>query len=267
MNAEILTPLPEVHYRSQRIRVHIPFPSWVDTNNMGINLTSTERLMNIGGIKHVRIVGDVNGERTSSMPASLGVAPDGSQYAGMAGAKETVKLNSLESQGDNRHYILKNAEWASTTVQINLEEVQRQIAEKKGNLRRADSWVPYLDRTLRWGIRKAGSEHLLTHFTRYQKIMFFLVNIHNNLLMASSLSIFDLLTRKQPVIPTAGDLLTWTCFNMIIWPILESITYGLERGGSGYRLSIFPGYEIDRALVLQVLSRTNKLVKTIPPQK
>ena len=123
MSAEVLTPLPEVYHQSERVRLNIPFPSWVDTDNMGINLLKTERLMNIGGIKHVRVVGDVNGERAVSMPISVGVAPDGSRYAGMVGAKETTKSLSLESKVEGKRSSFRNSEWTSATIHLNLEEI------------------------------------------------------------------------------------------------------------------------------------------------
>jgi len=264
MSAEVLTSLPEVYYRSERVRMQIPFPSWVDTEKMGVNLLKTERLMNIGGIKHIRVVGDVNGERTVSMPVSLGIAPDGSQYAGMIGAKETTKSLSLESKAEGGRLTFRNAEWTTAVVHLNLEEIQRQIDEKKGNLRKADSWIPYLDSALRWGIRKAGTEHLLSHFTTWQKVFIFWVNINSGVLQASKIGVFDIIARLQPHAPSLEYLLINYSLNFVIWTGLESFLYGFEdKSGKGYRLSIFPGYEIDRATILQVLSRTNKLVKPI----
>lgn len=265
MSSEVLTPISEIAYRSKRVRMHVPFPSWVDTENIGINLLKTERLMNLGGIKHIRVVGDVIGERTSSMPVSIGTAPDGSQYAGMGGAKEKTKSLSLDSGVEGDRHVFRNSEWTASVMHFNIEEIQRRIEEKKGNLRKADSWAPYLDSTLRWGIRKAGTEHLLTHFTTLQKAFsHFYININTGILHASNLSIEHIIARSQPRIPSLGTLLFLYTVNFIVWTGLSSFVRGIEdKSGKGYRLSIFPGYEIDRAAVLQVLSRTNKLVKTI----
>ena len=86
--------------------------------------------------------------------------------------------------------------------------------------------------------------------------------------MASNLSITDILARRQPTIPTASNLFVYTSISFILWSTVETFLYGREnKSGSGWRLSIFPGYEIDRAAVLQVLSRTNKLVKPITSKK
>ena len=268
MNTETLTPLSDVYHRSQRLRVDIPFPSWVETEQIGINLPKTERLMNVGGMKHVRIVGETNGEKTIAMPTGIGIAPDGSRYAGMMGAKESAKTLSLESSLNPKRPILKNAEWTSTTIRLNLEEIQRQIEDKRMNLRKADSWTPYLDGALRWGIRKAGSEHLLTNFTWSQKCFFFFVNIHNTVLLSSNLDILSILEKIPPKIPHVTEILFWTGVNAVFVSLFEPIIFGREdKTGSGYRISLIPGYEIDRAVVLQVLSRTNKLVKTIPSQQ
>jgi hypothetical protein len=265
MSAEYLTSLPEVCYRSERVRLDIPFPSWVETENIGVNLPKTERLMNIGGIKHLRVVGEVNGERTVSMPQSIGVAPDGSKYAGMLGAKEASKSMSLESNIQKTGMIFRNAEWTSTVLHLNLEEIQRQIEEKKGNLRKADSWTPHLDNALRQGVRQAGNEYLLTHFSGIQK--FFIIWSNLSIAFGSS-TILGTVTESKPIIPAVVSLSFNVMLSFALWTLAESFFYGRENGkeGSGYRVSLFPGYEIDRAAILQVLSRTNKLVKPITPK-
>ena len=265
MNTETLTPLPEIYFRSPRIRVNLPFPSWVETDNVGINIPRTERLMNLGGIRHIRFVGDVDGEHTTAVPVSVGLNTDGSQIAGMGSLRESVKMQTLEQDGAPSHRSsFRNSEWTSATIRINLNEIQRQIHDQNKNLRNAASWTPYLDKSLRWGIRKAGNEHLLTNFTARQKIMLFLINIHNNLLFSCNLSIPDILARDVPTLPNPGIILLCTGFNLFFWALPERMLRGKDDGsGSGYRFSSFPGYEIDRAAVLQVLSRTKRVVAPI----
>ena len=142
--------------------------------------------------------------------------------------------------------------------------MQRKIEEKRGNLRKADSWTPYLDNVLRSGVRQAGTEHLLTNFTGVQKAFIFLVDIHGTLLTSFNLSIFDIVAGLKPTVPTADMLLFNVSFVFLLWTFIESARRGRESSsGSGYRVSIFPGYEIDRAVILQVLSRTNTLIAPI----
>ena len=265
MNAETLTPMSEIYFMSSRIRVTLPFPSWVETDKVGVNIPRTERLMNLGGIRHIRFVGDVDGEHTSAVPVSVGLNTDGSQIAGMGSLRESVKMQTLERDGaPDRRASFRNAEWTSATIRVNLNEIQRRIHDQNKNLRNAASWTPYLDKSLRWGIRKAGSEHVLTNFTAPQKIMSFLINIHNNLLMSTNLTIHDILSKHVPTLPNPGYLLFCTAANFALFSMLESVLHGKDDGsGSGYRLSLFPGYEIDRAAVLQVLSRTKRVVAPI----
>jgi len=267
MSSEALTPISETYFRSERIRINLPFPSWVDVENIGIDLPKTVRLMNIGGINHLKLAGETNEERTTTMPMGVGLNPDGSRLAGMGIAQEKVKSFSLETEVGKRRHTFRNSEWAAATIHLNLEEVQRKIDEKKGDLRKAETWTPHINEVLRSGIRKAGTEHLLTRFTSFQKFFIFLSS-NNTFLSASQLSIIDILVRNQPKIPDAETLIFDLSFNFIIWTMLESALRGRDIGkGTGYRISLFPGYEIDRAAILQVMSRTNKLVAPISPKK
>jgi hypothetical protein len=149
-----------------------------------------------------------------------------------------------------------------------LEEVQRKIDEKKGDLRKAETWAPHINEVLRSGIRKAGTEHLLTGFTTWQKFFGFWVDVNSTILVASHLSIVDLIARRQPITPNAGTFILALSFNFLLWTMVESALRGSDTGkGTGYRVSLLPGYEIDRAAILQVMSRTNKLVAPISTKK
>jgi hypothetical protein len=220
--------------------------------------------MNLGGINHLKLAGETDNGRTTTMPMGVGLNPDGSRLAGMGIAQEKVKSFSLETEVGKYRPSFKNSEWAAATIHLNLEEVQRKIDEKRGDLRKAETWAPHINEALRSGIRKAGTEHLLTGFTSWQKFFIFLVDFNNTLLTASHLSIVDLIARNQPKIPDAGTLILGLSFNFILWTMLESAFHGRDIGtGTGYRISLLPGYEIDRAAILQVMSRTNKLITPI----
>lgn len=260
-----LTPISRVHEESDRIRVAIPFPSWVESHRIGMDVSRTERLMNWGGISSLQVIGDPDGQRTAVMPITVGSTRSGARFAGMGAAKESTSLESLQSNMDGNHrWAFRNAEWTSTKITLNLPEMQRMIDEKKGSLRKPESWTPNIDKALRRGIRKSGTEHLLTHFTPSQVLLNLWINVNNSLLSSAHLSIYDFLARAQPRVPDIRSLIFDTVFNFTFWSTMESFRYGIDTGkGTGYRISLFPGWEIDRAAGLQVLSRTQKLVRPI----
>ena len=98
-----LTPISQVHNESDRIRVAIPFPEWVQTRGIGMDVKRTERLINWGGISTLRLVGDTEGQRTTVMPISVGSTRDGSRFAGMGAAKESTEMQSMQNRLDRHH--------------------------------------------------------------------------------------------------------------------------------------------------------------------
>jgi hypothetical protein len=221
--------------------------------------------MNTGGISFLRISRQST-DKTSTNPVTVGIAPDGSAYAGSAGAVTKVPIFNinLEPSEMQKSTFLHNSRWTNVGLHLNLEEMQQRITDKKGNLRHAESWSPLLDQAIRSGIRKAGCQHLLKNFSVWEKIFAFTININNGLLDAADISFQHFLSGSNPKLPTVESLISSYVFNFVLWTIIETATNGIEnRSGSGYRISMLPGFEIDRAAVLQVWSRRTKLVASV----
>lgn len=262
---ERLTPINEVWLRSERIRFNVHFPPWFDEEGIGIDLKRIERLINVGGINHVRVDVQKNKESLASLPIIVGVASDGSAYAGMVSTTKKVPTYEYHRYPEGKIAFFQNSAWTALQISLNLEEIRRKIEEERGSLKRVESWTPHLDEALRKSVRNAGTNHLLGGHTPFRLLSAVWVNIHDSLMDAADISLYEAISgRFNPHIPRAGELAFEMSLSFAIWTLVGAVTCGLERGkGRGYRLSLFPGYEIDRAILLQILSRTQRLIETI----
>lgn len=195
-----LVPIEEALHYSDRVRFNLPLPSWVETENIGVDLKRTEWLMNSGGIKDIKIRWLENGNTSSSMPVMAGVNPDGSLLAGAA-KTQAANLSEFTTSDQEKLTLFKNNDWTSLTVLLNRDEIQNRISNKDGNLKNAGSWVPHIDKALREDIGKAGREHLLSDFELRQKIIAGFFYIDTVLLSSADMSSF-----RFPIFLSASKL-------------------------------------------------------------
>ena len=55
-NESKLIPINQLNQVSQRLDSKLHLPDWIDTDQIGINLGCTERLMNLGGIRKISLI-------------------------------------------------------------------------------------------------------------------------------------------------------------------------------------------------------------------
>lgn len=253
------TPINEVI--SDRIMLNIPLPDWVETEKIGLDVNRTIRLMNLGGIRHTRI-DFCKGEISQSGITIVGITSDGSALGGKVAAKKQISTYLINHTPEQEHIILKNAVWTNLNLNLNLEEIQMRIRQQNDSLKKAESWAPYFDQALRSGIRNVGTNHMLKELSAYQTMMVVLVNIHNGFMSAADMTLYGrLLGIYNPHIPSITELTVILGFNSIIWNLLGRRRYGNEtKYGKGYRSSLFPGWEIDHAALLQIATRLKPLI-------
>ena len=85
-NERGLVPINQV--QTEKVRIHLPFPSWIEADLIGVDYKRLRRMMNIGGISHLHIVADTNGQVTRAVPIIVGYGPDGNLLGGMGRAIE-----------------------------------------------------------------------------------------------------------------------------------------------------------------------------------
>jgi hypothetical protein len=134
---------------------------------------------------------------------------------------------------------IQNTRWGNYQVDFNISEIQGIIQNKKLTLKDGNNWRPILDEGLRKEVSNLGTKNLLS-FSKNQLIETFLYNVG---------PIFWVL--KNP------EILIWGIPMNTIMQTMFRLSDGtidtIENGkGEGYRLSLIPGLEIDRALVLSV---------------
>lgn len=245
-----LIPINQVYRQTDRVNFNIPFPTWLETDRIGVDLRRTLGLMTLGGIRSLTMTQAKTDEENSvSMPVIVGINTDGSALAGKAkAARKTLYHSGLSLQRE--FFPLHNCMWTNLGIRLNTDQIQKEITSASNNLRQPDSWTPYLDRVLRESIRKGGTHHLLKGHTVFRA---FFALINNSLYLSA--------LRDPKVI--LGVYFGWFAMGLF----LELRTKELSSSaGCRYRATIIPGYEIDRAALLQVLSRTMILVKAIKPE-
>lgn len=269
MEENRLIPIKDVWLASDRIRFDIPFPSWTESERIGIDLKRTLKLMNLGGIRDTRIEEQKNSHTSQASWVFTGVNPDGSTSAGATATIERVPTFGFENTEIDKKAIFQNAIWTSLRLSLNRKEIEARINLDKKSLKKAESWTPYLDHALRHGIRRSGTNHLLKEHGPFQIAVALYFTIHEVLMDAAKISLWNILFRQfNPHLPSLNEIAYELGINFTALWIAGMLLYGREnKNGTGYRFSLLPGYEVDRAILLQLLSRTLPLIKTIPQEE
>lgn len=250
-----------------RVRFNVSLPEWLESERIGIDLRRTQRLMNLGGISHVRVGLLKDPENSVVIPTVVGIAPDGSAYAGKLSAKTKVQYYGCNQSDTRGKPLIQNASWVDLDILVDMEAMKNRIGDREQELRAPESWTPHFDRALKEGIRKTGTKHLLKGHTGLTTLTAIYINLFDGVLSSANanyINPIDGLIRGSytPYKPTPTTLAAAFSTNFIFYNLVGvAYSNGKVRDGAGYRVSLFPGYEIDRALALQILGRTSTLVK------
>ena len=259
-----LISINECWKKTDRLHAHITLPQWIDTEKIGVDVSRAILLMQLGGIKNTEFKMESGHQSKTNIPMVVGFNNHGVAYAGRASTKaEESSYHTSNVELDQSH-VFRNSQWTNLKITLDRDAVQNKINEAKGDLRNPESWIPHIDKALRQNIRKAGTKHLLLNHTKFQTLSALWVNLNESLMDAGDMDILSpLFNDFHPHVPSSEELASELIFNLAFWTIWGSIIYGKEKGGSGYRVSLLPGLEIDRASALQILSRTKSVVAKI----
>lgn len=258
-----LTPIDQTWMESLRTYFDIPFPSWVESKKVGVDVGRLVKLMQLGGINNLEVgKSKENNDSAQTNFTIVGISPDGSAYAGRSRTKKK-ELFLSEVSDEPGSTMFHNLDWIDLGIRLDMKTLQKSMLDDKKSLKDVSTWTAYLDNVIRKGVREAGTKHLLKGHTKLQSIFTFLLYFNNVALASVNMSLGDVMLRRVPQSLDIERLAFSTTFNMLWWTLWFTATSKMERSGAGYRLSIFPGYEIDRALALQVLSRSRKVIREI----
>lgn len=247
---------------TDRIHTNVELPFGL-SDEVGINTKFATALLQIGGFRHVRITGDSEGETSQVIPQIMGTDAHGLALAGEALVK-TVPTHSYEV-AELKDETVKQARWKDLDLTLNLAEIINRIEQTDKSVRDAQVWAQEVDQALRHTLINAGVENLLGGLHILEKLLVLIV-YGTRVGLVSGVNINSISTNSiQPL--SLEVALGHFIAPGIVWSFYESMKYGVEKPGEGRRFSTVLGPELDRALVLGVIGRLNKLAGVVSWKK
>ena len=121
-------------------------------------------------------------------------------------------------------------------VSFNIVELKQRILASNEDVRKPARWAKEIDQGLKVSLTQAGEQHLLTFGSDpLDKLR------HSGWFVFGALS---------AAVGGMDGLAWYVATSVPLHLALDSFAYGVEKSGSGQRLSLFRGWELDRAAVL-----------------
>ncbi len=247
-------PLPKVEQEQPEDNIHIllNLPGYVDQDRIGVNLTGIANLCDLGGIRPLRVFGKTGEETSHVIPEIVGINSDGSAMASKKIAKVTVPTFEMRLRNSSWRNRWIAERWIRLNINMNVDEIGQRVSEQSGGVHSAKNWATELDRGFKTPIRTAGNQNLLHDLEFGDKIH--LVGTGGYTILA--LLVSEIFRPDSRLFYAAGCVIINTVPSFI-----ES------RINPGYRFSLFPGFQVDRAIALGITSRTRNLIKDLNSEK
>jgi len=239
MSKEGYVPLSEVNSVSFYSRLSLPFGL---EDQIGVNVKKAEWLTQIGGIRHVIVKNDPAGETSQVTRSIVGMNRDGSAMAG--GVKVDYAPTSSGEVRQDKHKT-HTARWSELTIKVNTEEVKSRLLQNDKVVSKPDAWAPELDSAIKKEIRATGNKQLLK-MVGYDNFSFYF--IYGTNFLGSALLVNNDGDLGKMAISFLGSYMR----SGLIWTTLNSMFYDTEKRGTGNRISLGVGMEIDRAILFNL---------------
>lgn len=242
--------VPLAELESPKLRFVAPLPSFVDPRSIGINLDRVTLLLRLGGISHLRVEGQTSPETSSFVPTIVGFDTQGSAYAAKTGMKTSTPTYTVDSLSlPGRGLTLLGSRWVNGVVKINVDETVNRILSNtrrwRNGVNSSDAWSYHLNRILKGGIVDIGTKHLVLGARRID----YLLELFPVLYIANSF-----FGDRNPLAAYA----IW-CFSV------NGFNACFNINPEGWRQSLLLyGPQLDRVLLLKLISLKSTLVRTIP---
>jgi hypothetical protein len=249
-------PLPKVEQEQpeDKIKIILNLPPYVDQDRIGVNLTGISKLCRLGGIRQLVVIGKTDEETSHVIPEISGMNSDGSAIASKKIARVTVPAFESSSRNSSRRNQTIAERWINLDIRMNVDEIGLLVSEETGGVHNVGNWTRELNKGLRTPIRKAGNQNLLHNLECDDKLRY--------LIQLCVTGVF------LPIALLANWGLAFDTGFIIGGPIWTQILEGIQRWKDpDYRFSITPGFQIDRAIVLGITSRTRNLIKDLHSDK
>lgn len=241
--------VPIEYANTDRMRFVIPFPEYVKPQQIGVNLSGLERLLRIGGIGRLRVAEQTEGETTRFTPTVVGYNSQGNAYAGKKGTLTFVPEFTTSPNLDAPVSRLHFATWTNAVINLNINEMAQRIRQEDRwtrGVRSTEAWAHHLDEALRKGVRDIGIRHLTLGLNKIDWLYI--------ALQYAQMGTLATFTRFPSVEIMAFSILFGSgCINLIGCNVFRNTDYGS-------RWSVIIGPQLDRALLLKILSSRTNLV-------
>lgn len=260
--------IPITEAQSERVRFHVSLPEFVDDDKIGVNLRAINRLCQIGGIRRLVVIGAEDLDTSKAVPQILGFNSQGSAYMGKAATKTDEPTSKSISATGQEEWWSHPQQWANTVIAINMNEVRERIAQEKDwneGIRSTKAWSHFLNKGIKEGISREGSLQLLSLRNKLS------LGIFASFVALKSFEIgpIPMLNDYNPHIPALKDLAITYFVWSNSWNTYDRFTRGKRPflSDNNTRYTLFYGPEVDRAILLNIVSRTRTLVKHIEVDK
>jgi hypothetical protein len=245
-------PLPKVEQEQpeDRIKIVLNLPGYVDQDRIGVNLTGISKLCDLGGIRQLVVLGKTDEETSHVISEVSGMNSDGSAVASKKMARVTVPTFEASTHDNSSRSNWMAERWISLGINLNVDEIGLHVSEEKGGVHAVENWTRELDKGVRVPIRRAGNQNLL-HGLRLGDTMAIL-----NIALAAT-NIFQMLD----VSPLSAALVL--AYAEGFKAVEEFFVQRFPDRYPDHRFSLFPGFQLDRAIALGVTSRTRSLIRDL----
>lgn len=246
-------PVSSLNTFEKRVGFVGDFPEWLDLDKIAINWKRTQTICNLGGIYRVLVWGSNDGESSKTIPQIAGFNLRGEAYASKVSASTQVPFF------DNRSTALNSkAEHPFREVvahiTLNNNEIVQRIQNQGKNVRSTEAWAHHINKSLGQGLENIGLKHLVIELNRRDNLLAVYEYVFPIALLTGINTFYKLIGLNYH--PDFTDYLLLYAAGLSF----EFIRRVHHRG----RLSLFYGPQLDRALALVALTRTSRLVKSLP---
>jgi len=258
------TPLPQAN--DEKVRINLSLPEFVDTNRVGVNLQEIHYLCRIAGIKHLLVTDTYAEEKSEEKPTVVGVTSSGEALAGKVKHQKRDLFNTSSDQsiGPGEVGLSHSARWVNGTIYMDIRSIATEIISNKtqeDGVRSIPAWTYEFNSTMKKGIRDIGTRHLLAGLNRDERLnaLGYVANI-----LASSFIEGNILQEpiRLEIPPNFGDIAFAFIFVGLMYKGASKLLHP-QTPPEGRRFSLFYGPQIDRAIALQIASRSTTLVQDL----
>lgn len=240
--------IPLTEAQTDRITVRIATPPWIRPEGVGLHVDRLTRIMDVAAIDNITLcTSDTDAGRADI--AIVGSNSHGGAYAGGVSNRNADSEYNFKSQESRKINPLIPPSLEEASISINMQSIARKL---DGDLESNKRWVSQMDKSVRKGLRQRATRFLMVENTK------------NDIPALKVSAIFfgaveGIMGIHEPGLIDLGYLAaTSFCVNITIINTAEKGKVISDR-----RFSLFPGPQVDRAAIIQVLARTQKLLTPI----